>query len=62
MGREYGSEMAGRGVLLKDTVEAFMFFRTMVLNSAGQSSWVRILDLADKVLLGMVESYQNRAA
>jgi hypothetical protein len=39
-----------------------MFFRTMVLNSAGQSSWVRILDLADKVLLGMVESYQNRAA
>ncbi len=62
MGREYGSEMAGRGVLLKDTVEAFMFFRTMVLSSAGHGSWIRILDLADRVLLGVVESYQNRAA
>ena len=62
MGREYGLEMAGRGVSLKDTVEAFVFFRTMVLNSAGHGSWIRILDLADRVLLGVVESYQNRVA
>ena len=62
MGREYGSEMADRGVLLKDTVEAFVFFRTMVLNSAGQGTWTRILEMADRVLLGMVESYQNRPA
>lgn len=60
MGREYGLEMAGRGISLKDTVEAFVFFRTMVLNSAGHGSWIRILDLADRVLLGVVESYQNR--
>lgn len=60
MGREYGSEMAARGVTLKDTVEAFVFFRTMVLDSADQGSWSRILDLADRMLLGVVESYQNR--
>ena len=59
MGREYGSEMADRGVPLKDTIEAFVFFRTMVLNSADQGSWTRILDLADRMLLGVVESYQN---
>ena len=59
MGREYGSEMAERGVSLKDTVEAFVFFRTMVLNSADQGSWTRILDMADRVLLGVVESYQT---
>ena len=60
MGREYGTEMAGRGVTLKDTVEAFVFFRTMVLDSADQGSWNRILELADRMLLGVVESYQNR--
>ena len=60
MGREYGSEMAGRGVPLKDTVEAFVFFRTMVLNSAEYGSWTRILELADRMLLGVVESYQGR--
>ena len=60
MGREYGSEMAGRGVTLKDTIEAFIFFRTMVLDSADHGSWNRILDLADRMLLGVVESYQNR--
>ncbi len=60
MGREYGSEMAGRGVTLKDTIEAFVFFRTMVLNSAEYGSWTRILELADRMLLGVVESYQGR--
>ena len=60
MGREYGTEMADRGVTLKDTIEAFIFFRTMVLDSADHGSWNRILDLADRMLLGVVESYQNR--
>ena len=32
LGREYGSEMSERGVALKDTIEAFVFFRTMVLD------------------------------
>ena len=60
LGLQYGSEMADRGVPLKDTLEAFIFFRTMVLDSANPRSWGRIIELADRVLVGVVESYQNR--
>ena len=60
LGREYGSEMRERSVSLKDTVQAFLFFRNMVLDSADSSSSSRILGLADQVLLGVVESYQKR--
>ena len=60
LGREYGAEMADRGVLLKDTVEAFIFFRTMVLDSAAPRAWGRIIELADRVLVGVTESYQER--
>ena len=60
LGREYGTEMADRGVTLKETVEAFIFFRNMVLDSAASGSWGRILELADRSLLGVTESYQNR--
>ena len=62
LGHEYGAEMAERGVSLKDTVEAFIFFRSMVLDSAKSRSWGRILELADRVLVGVVESYQKRMA
>ena len=62
LGREYGSEMSDRGVTLKETVEAFIFFRNMVLDSATADHWGRILEMADRVLLGVTESYQNRAA
>ncbi len=60
LGREHGSEMADRGILLKDTVEAFIFFRTMLLDSANPRSWGRIMELAHRVLVGVVESYQER--
>lgn len=60
LGRQYGSEMAEKTVSLKDTVEAFIFFRTMVLESADSSSWTRILELADRVLVGVTESYEDR--
>jgi excisionase family DNA binding protein len=60
LGHEYGTEMADRGVSLKDTVEAFVFFRTIVLDSTNSRSWSQILELADRVLLGVVESYQKR--
>lgn len=60
LGREYGAEMAERGVPLKDTVEAFIFFRTMVLDSAAPRAWSRIIELADRVLVGVTESYQER--
>ena len=62
LGREYGSEMSDRGVTLKETVEAFIFFRNMVLDSATADHWARILELADRVLLGVTDSYQNRSS
>lgn len=60
LGQEYGAEMADRGVPLKNTVEAFVFFRTMVLDSADPQVWGPMLELADRVLVGMVEGYQRR--
>ena len=59
LGHEYGAEMADRGVTLTDTVEAFIFFRSMVLDSANRNSWGQILELADRVLVGAVEAYQK---
>jgi len=49
-------------VSLKDTIEAFIFFRTMVLDSADPRVWGQILELADRVLVGLVEGYQRRQA
>ena len=60
LGGEYGTEMADRGVSLKDTLEAFVFFRSMVLESADPQAWPRILELADQVMVGLAESYQKR--
>ena len=57
LGREYGSEMADRGVTLKDTVEALIFFRTIVIDTVGTRDKNRVLELADQVLLGIVESH-----
>ena len=59
LGQQYGSEMADRGVLLKDTLEAFIFFRTLVLDSADAKSWSRIIELADRVLVGVAQSYED---
>ena len=60
LGRQYGSEMVERGVALKDSVEAFIFFRSMVLDSAPPDAWGRILELADRVLVGVTESHEER--
>ena len=59
LGREYGTEMSERSVALKDTIEAFVFFRTMVLDSTNPSSWSRIIEAADRVLLGLADSYEE---
>ena len=59
LGREYGAEMSERGVSLKDTLEALVFFRSMVLDSANSKSWNHILELADRVMVGVAESYQS---
>ena len=60
LGREYGTEMSERGVTPKDTIEAFVFFRTMVLDSTNPSSWSRIIEAADRVLVGLADSYEER--
>ena len=62
LGQEYGSEMLERNVGLTDSVEAFTFFRTMVLDSAPADSWPRILEASDRVLAGLCASYQRAAA
>jgi hypothetical protein len=59
LGREYGTEMSERGVTATETVEAFVFFRTMVLDSTNQAAWPRILEAADRVLVGVVGSYED---
>ena len=59
VGREYGTQMSERGVSLKDTIEAFVFFRTMVLDSTNSGAWNRIIEAADRVLVGMADSYQD---
>jgi excisionase family DNA binding protein len=59
LGREYGTEMSERGVTLKDTIEAFVFFRTMVLDSTNPGSWTRIIEAADRVLVGVADSYEK---
>ncbi len=61
LGQEYGLEMSERNVALTDTVEAFVFFRTMVLDTAPASSWSRILETSDRVLAGVCSSYQRAA-
>ncbi len=61
LGREYGTEMSERGVTLKNTIEAFVFFRTMVLDSTNSGAWARIIEAADRVLIGMAASYEDSA-
>lgn len=61
LGQEYGSEMLERNVSLTDTVEAFVFFRTMVLDSSDTGSWSSILETSDRVLAGVCSSYQQAA-
>lgn len=62
LGHEYGAEMSERNVPLKDTVEAFIFFRTLVLDTTDNRTWAPILELADRVLTGVVEAYEKRLA
>ncbi len=61
LGQEYGSEMVDREVALTDSVEAFVFFRTMVLDGAPAEAWSRIIETSDRVLAGLCASYQPTA-
>lgn len=51
-GQEYVTEPLERNVALTDTVEAFVSFRNMVLDSAPSNTWSTILETSDKALAG----------
>ena len=62
VGREYGLEMASRGLPLKDTIEAFILFRNLGAADVEGQPRQRISLLTDQVLLGITEAYQQPVA
>ena len=62
LGHEYGSEMAARGVPLTDSVQAFLFFRQAVVESVQPDRLRQVVEIADGVLVGLVDAYSIRPA
>lgn len=60
LGHEYGSEMAARGVPLTDTVQAFLFFRQAVVETVHPEQLRQVIEMSDRVLLGLVDAYDAR--
>ena len=60
LGHEYGSEMAARGVPLTDSVQAFLFFRQAVVESVQPEQLQQVVEISDRVLLGLVDAYSSR--
>jgi len=68
IGEEYGAEMVRQGISFKDALEAFVFFRTYLLEAAfgpasgttGDTSrlWRSVNLLADHMLLSMASYYE----
>lgn len=61
LGHEYGSEMAARGVPLTDSVQAFLFFRQAVVDAAQPERLRQVVEISDRVLLGLVDAYNSHA-
>ena len=61
LGREYGAEMAERGVAMPDAVAAFIYFRSLALDSRNARAWPTMLELTDRALLGLVEAHQEKS-
>ncbi len=69
IGEEYGAEMTRQGTSLRDALEAFVFFRTFLLENilgsspeaAGESArlWRSVNLLADQMLLSMASYYDS---
>lgn len=72
LGREHGRELAVSGMPLGQAVEAFIFFRRSLDDAAMQASQRQglsagdalnacgqIIDLADRVLIGLTEAYES---
>ena len=60
LGHEYGSEMAARGVPLTDSVQAFLFFRQAVVEAVQPERLRQVVEMSDRVLLGLVNAYDSR--
>lgn len=60
LGHEYGSEMAARGVPLTHSVQAFLFFRQAVVDAAQPERLRQVVEISDRVLLGLVDAYNSR--
>ena len=62
LGHEYGSEMVDRGVSLSDSVQAFLFFRQAVVEAVQPDRLRQVIEISDRVLLGLVDAYDARLA
>ena len=60
LGKEYGQEMAMRGIPLTDTVEAFVFFRSSLGELAQGDLTQQVSALTDQVLLGISSAYEHQ--
>lgn len=73
IGHEYGRELAHGGLSLRQTLEAFTFFRRSLDQATRQvaqktglspvetlARCEQVMTLADEVLLGMAESFEER--
>lgn len=60
LGHEYGAEMADRSVSLSDSVQAFLFFRQAVVEAVPPERLRQVVEISDRVLLGLVDAYAAR--
>ena len=60
LGHEYGTEMADRAVSLSDSVQAFLFFRQAVVEVVQPERLRQVIEISDRVLLGLVDAYGAR--
>ena len=62
LGHEYGAAMADRAVSLSDSVQAFLFFRQAVVEAVPPERLRQVVEISDRVLLGLVDAYAARLA
>lgn len=57
VGREYGQEVRRLSLPLRAAVEAYIFFRSTLLEAAPRQAWPRLDRVLDQVLLGIASGY-----
>lgn len=61
LGYEYGVTMSGQGLSMTDTLSACIFFRDSAMSTLPAESRQQALLLADQVVLGIAEAYDEAA-